>query len=183
MGDMVGSRQKFLILLLLFTMTISLTSCGNSGPRTTTIEEQLKYHKEDSAEGRSARILKCLSEDDKETLKDMFSPKAKRRKRLDKEIDKAMRFFDGKAVDGWKVQGGSGGAAYDYGKITYKEANPYIYPLKTNTGKVYAIYGYSYIVNKKEPDRVGLNAITIIEAPDDNYTDYSNAPEVTIGTP
>ena len=48
---------------------------------------------------------------------------------------------------------------------------------------MYAIYGYSYIVNKKEPDKVGLNAITIIEAPDDNYTDYSNTPEITIGTP
>ena len=33
------------------------------------------------------------------SLKDMFSPKAKRRKRLDKEIDKAMEFFEGKVLE------------------------------------------------------------------------------------
>ena len=171
MDSIVGSKSKYITICVSLILIMILSACE-------------KYIDADIAGEKAGKIIiECLSNDDKETLKSMFSEKERNRKELDLEIDKAMKFFDGKAVDGWKVQGGSGGAAYDYGKITYKEANPYIYPLKTNTGKVYAIYGYSYIVNKKEPDKVGLNAITIIEAPDDNYTDYSNAPEVTIGTP
>lgn len=171
MDSMVGQKSKYITIFISLILIMTLSACE-------------KYIYTDIAGEKAGKIIiECLSNDDKETLKSMFSEKERNRKELDLEIDKAMRFFDGKAVDGWKVQGGSGGAAYDYGKITYKESNPYIYPLKTNTGKVYAIYGYSYIVNKKEPDKVGLNAITIIEAPDDNYTDYSNAPEVTIGTP
>ena len=180
MGDMVGSRQKFLILLLLFTMTISLTSCGNSGPRTTTIEEQLKHRKEDSAEGRSARILKCLSEGDKETLKDMFSPKAKRRKRLDKEIDKAMEFFEGRVEKYITNIDGGDEIEVDKGKTTFYSKSLRIRKIQTDTGKIYTIYGLYYRVNDKDPESIGLSYLSIYDYTDRDPYDL-NAPSVDIG--
>jgi len=180
MGDMVESRQKFLILLLLFTMTISLTSCGNSEPPTTTIEEQLKYHKEDSAEGRSARILKCLSEGGKETLKDMFSPKAKRRKRLDKEIDKAMEFFEGKVLEYYPYVSGGDDLAIDNGKTTLYSESIQIKKIKTDSDKIYSIYGLYYTVNDKDPESIGLSYLSIYDYTDRDPYDL-NAPSVDIG--
>ena len=179
MGDMVGSRQKFLILLLLFTMTISLTSCGNSGPRTTTIEEQLKYHNEDSAEGRSARILKCLSEGDKETLKDMFSPKAKRRKRLDKEIDKAMEFFEGRVEKYITNIDGGDEIEVDKGKTTFYSKSLQIKKIQTDAGKTYTIYGLYYRVNDNDPESIGLRYLSIFDTTGRDYE--MNSPSVDIG--
>ncbi len=179
MGDMVGSRQKLLILLLLFTMTISLSSCGNSEPPTTTIEEQLKYHNEDSAEGRSARILKCLSEDDKETLKDMFSPKAKRRKRLDKEIDKAMEFFEGKVEKYITNIDGGDEIEVDKGKTTFYSKSLQIRKIQTDKGKIYTIFGLYYRVNDKEPESIGLRYLSIFDITGREY--ITGSPSVDIG--
>ena len=179
MGDMVGSRQKFLILLLLFTMTISLTSCGNSGPRTTTIEEQLKHRKEDSAEGRSARILKCLSEGDKETLKDMFSPKAKRRKRLDREIDKAMEFFEGRVEKYITNIDGGDEIEVDKGKTTFYSKSLRIRDIETDAGKIYTIFGLYYRVNDKDPESIGLRYLSIFDITGREY--ITGSPSVDIG--
>jgi hypothetical protein len=179
MGDMVGSRQKFLILLLLFTMTISLTSCGNSEPPTTTIEEQLKYHNEDSAEGRSARILKCLSEGDKETLKDMFSPKAKRRKRLDKEIDKAMEFFEGRVEKYFTDIDGGDEIEVDKGKTTFYSKSLLIRDIQTDAGKTYTIFGLYYRVNDKDPESIGLRYLSIFDITGREY--ITGSPSVDIG--
>jgi len=164
-------------------MTISLSSCGNSEPPTTTIEDEFKYYSEDSVEGRCARILKCLSEGDKETLKDMFSPKAKRRKRLDKEIDKAMEFFEGKVInDDW--------ISFRDGERTVPEKldiattlDPYVYYIKTDKGKTYAIYGVTIIVNEKDIDDVGIIGLIIFESDDKEWPSFENAPKVIIGTP
>ena len=178
MGDMVGSRQKFLILLLLFTMTISLTSCGNSEPRTT-IDRHLQ-HSKDSVEGRCARILKCLSDGDKETLKDMFSPKAKRRKRLDKEIDKAMEFFEGKVEKYITNIDGGDEIEVDKGKTTFYSKSLLIRDIQTDAGKTYTIYGLYYRVNDKDPESIGLSYISIYDYTDRDPYDL-NAPSVDIG--
>ncbi len=178
MGDMVGSRQKILILLLLFTMTISLSSCGNSEPRTT-IDRHLQ-HSKDSVEGRCARILKCLSDGDKETLKDMFSPKAKRRKRLDKEIDKAMEFFEGKVLEYYPYVSGGDDLAIDNGKTTLYSESIQIKKIKTDSDKIYSIYGLYYTVNDKDPESIGLSYLSIYDYTDRDPYDL-NAPSVDIG--
>jgi len=160
-------------------MTISLSSCGNSEPPTTTIEDEFKYYSEDSVEGRCARILKCLSDGDKETLKDMFSPKAKRRKRLDKEIDKAMEFFEGKVEKYFTDIDGGDEIEVDKGKTTFYSKSLQIKKIQTDTGKTYTIFGLYYRVNDKDPESIGLRYLSIFDITGREY--ITGSPSVDIG--
>ena len=95
MDSMVEQKSKYITICVSLILIMILSACD-------------KYIDADIAGEKAGKIIiECLSNDDKETLKSMFSEKERNRKELDLEIDKAMKFFDGKAVDGWKVQGGS----------------------------------------------------------------------------
>ena len=178
---MVGSRQKFLILIISFITLLSLVSCeAYPAYYTTTIEDQLEYNSEDNLKRRCAKMLKALSENDKDTVKSMFSKKVKKRKELDKEIDKAMEFFEGKVLEYYSGVSGGDELEVDNGKTTYFALNIQIESIKTDAGKTYLIVGFYYVVNDYDPDSIGLRYISIYDYTNRDPYDL-NAPCVKVG--
>ena len=110
----------------------------------------------------------------------MFSPKAKRRKRLDKEIDKAMEFFEGKVEKYITNIDGGDEIEVDKGKTTFYSKSLQIRKIQTYAGKTYTIYGLYYRVNDKDPESIGLSYISIYDYTDRDPYDL-NAPSVDIG--
>ena len=179
---MVGSRQKFLIIIISFISLLSLTSCEKllENREITTIEDELEYNLEDTLKGRCAKMLKALSENDKETIKSMFSKKVKKRKELDKEIDKAMEFFEGKVLEYYYDVSGGDEMDVDNGKTTFFSLSIQIKLIKTDANKTYFIYGLYYVINDKDPDSIGLRYISIYDYTDRDLYDL-NAPCVKVG--
>ena len=178
---MVGSRQKILIIIVSFITLISMTSCVEfSKPHATTIDEELEYNMDDNLKRRCAKMLKALSENDKETIKSMFSKKVKKRKEFDKEIDKAMEFFEGKVLEYDSYVSGGDEVSVDNGKITFFTLSIQIESIKTDANKTYSIFGLYYVVNDKDPDSIGLRYISIYD--DTNKKGYDfNSPVVKVG--
>jgi hypothetical protein len=178
---MVGSRQKFLILIISFITLLSITSCETyPASYTTTIDKELEYNLDDNLKRRCAKLLKALSENDKETVKSMFSKKVKKRKEIDKEIDKAMEFFEGKVLEYDSYVSGGDEVSVDNGKITFFTLSIQIESIKTDANKNYSIFGLYYVVNDKEPDSIGLRYISIYD--DTNKKGYDfNSPVVKVG--
>ena len=173
---MVGSRQKFLILIISFITLLSLVSCkAYPAYYTTTIEDQLKYNSDDNLKRRCAKMLKALSENDKETIKSMFSKKVKKRKELDKEIDKAMEFFEGKVLEYYSGVSGGDELEVDNGKTTYFSLSIQIKSIKTDANKTYSIYGLYYVVNDDDPDSIGLRYISIYDDTNEKENEISTS--------
>ena len=173
---MVGSRQKFLILIISFITLLSLVSCeAYPAYYTTTIEDQLEYNSEDNLKSRCAKMLKALSENDKETIKSMFSKKVKKRKELDKEIDKAMEFFEGKVLEYYSGVSGGDELEVDNGKTTYFSLSIQIKSIKTDANKTYSIYGLYYVVNDDDPDSIGLRYISIYDDTNEKEDEISTS--------
>ena len=177
---MVGSRQKILILIVSFITLISMTSCVEfSKPHATTIDEELEYNLDDNLKRRCAKMLKALSENDKDTVKSMFSKKVKKRKELDSEIDKAMEFFEGKVLEYNSSVSGGDEVSVDNGKITFFTLSIQIKSIKTDANKTYSIYGLYYVINDKDPDSIGLRYINIYDTTGKDYE--MNSPSVDVG--
>ena len=198
------TKRKIFTLLLSFSMIFTITSCTKKEEKAKlTVEtnkvdnnkvnqysekhvEEVDYKEFSDVElGRekAKKIIKCFSEGDKETLKSMFTEKIRKRKEMDTEIDKAMEFFEGKVInDDW--------ISFRDGERTVPEKldisttlDPYVYYIKTDKGKTYAIYGVTIIVNEKDIDDVGIIGLIIFESDDKELPSFENAPKVIIGTP
>jgi len=145
-----------------------------------TVQEELEYNMDDNLKRRCAKMLKALSENDKETIKSMFSKKVKKRKELDKEIDKAMEFFEGKVLEYDSYVSGGDEVSVDNGKITFFTLSIQIESVKTDKNKTYVIVGLYYVVNDKDPDSIGLRYISIYDYSNREPYDL-NAPSVDVG--
>jgi len=203
-GAIMLTKRKIFTLLLSFSMIFTITSCTKKEEKAKlTVEtnkvdnnkvnqysekhvEEVDYKEFSDVElGRekAKKIIKCFSEGDKETLKSMFTEKIRKRKEMDTEIDKAMEFFEGKVInDDW--------ISFRDGERTVPEKldisttlDPYVYYIKTDKGKTYAIYGVTIIVNEKDIDDVGIIGLIIFESDDKEWPSFENAPKVIIGTP
>jgi hypothetical protein len=120
-------------------------------------------------------MLKALSENDKETVKSMFSKKVKKRKELDKEIDKAMEFFEGKVLEYYSGVSGGDELEVDNGKTTYFSLSIQIKSIKTDANKTYSIYGLYYVVNDDDPDSIGLRYISIYDDTNEKENEISTS--------
>ena len=174
---MVGSRQKILIIIVSFIVLLSLTSCEKllENREITTIEDELEYNLEDTLNGRCAKMLKALSENDKDTVKSMFSKKVKKRKELDSEIDKAMEFFEGKVLEYHYDVSGGDEMDVDNGKTTFFSLSIQIKSIKTDANKTYSIYGLYYVINDKDPDSIGLRYISIYDDTNEKENEISSS--------
>ena len=173
---MVGSIQKILIIIVSFITLISMTSCVEfSKPHATTIDEDLEYNLDDNLKRRCAKLLKALSEKDKDAVKSMFSKKVKKRKELDSEIDKAMEFFEGKVLEYNSSVSGGDEINVDNGKITFFTLSIQIKSIKTDANKTYSIYGLYYVVNDKDPDSIGLRYISIYDETNEKGNEISSS--------
>ena len=138
---------KKILIILLATCLLLGTGCVN-------LENEEKQH--------CKEVIRCLSEDDTEGLKNMFCVETQNSKDLDEQIEAGMEFFDGKVLS-YNEPICSGGESVTNGKIVEHDYGGDIMKIKTDTGKIYSLMVYEYLVNEDNPDIVGISEIDIYD--------------------
>ena len=101
-------------------------------------------------------ILKCIQENDADTLKSLFTPDIQQKPELDEQIYSFLNFIDGEIVSYSEPFGERGGGEYRYGETVYQELYGSISNIQTDTGKNYRITHNAIFINKKNPDNLGV---------------------------
>ena len=101
-------------------------------------------------------ILKCIQENDADTLKSLFTPDIQKKPELDEQIHSFLNFIDGEIVSYSQPFGERGGGEYRYGETVYQELYGSISNIQTDTGKIYRITHNAIFINKKNPDNLGV---------------------------
>ena len=154
---------KSAIILILTALSLAaLSSCGfpwsrerSSGKRIVNTEvEQQKIAKS---------ILKAFDEQDQEALKSLFCEKSQAIPELDEQIQAAMDFYEGKMVsyDDSSIWT-SDGQRREAGIITRVTTGGRIRYIETDAGKHYTIAFSNHLVNKDDPDKVGISKLRIM---------------------
>ena len=105
-------------------------------------------------------IIRCLEEKDAKSLKTLFSVEVSNAVDIDKQIQEAMEFYDGKTIKNgefnhcslWQSDSESGRYVY---KCTHSE----MFDIITESGKVYSLDIINVVVDDKNPDKLGLRSI------------------------
>lgn len=116
------------------------------------------------AKQQCKEILRCLDDNDSDGLRSMFCNKSKAYLTLDKQIQDAMDFFEGRTIS-YNILLSSGGTSYENGVITSCDIYPFIKDIVTDAQKKYRIRFCEYIVCKENSDKEGISEI-IIESED-----------------
>ena len=101
-------------------------------------------------------ILKCIQENDAETLKSLFTPDIQKKLELDEQIHSFLNFIDGEIVSYSEPFGERGGGEVRYGETVYQELYGSISNIQTDTGKNYRITHNAIFINKNNPDNLGV---------------------------
>lgn len=101
-------------------------------------------------------ILKCIQENDADTLKSLFTPDIQQKPELDEQIYSFLNFIDGEIVSYSEPFGERGGGEYRYGETVYQELYGSISNIQTDTGKNYRITHNAIFINKNNPDNLGV---------------------------
>lgn len=148
--------SKIILGITLSLVMILLTSC-----RRIDFSQPWSMDRESIRVGKA--ILNALSEHDEEAFSDLFCKRVKEQEGFSEQVKQAMLFFEGEIAD-FPNEGdltSSGEQECNGGKVTYMQLDDVIREIKTNSGKVYSIFYYCYIVNTEEPDEEGVVKITI----------------------
>lgn len=94
---------------------------------------------------------------------------------MDKEIDKATEFFEGKVLEYYYDVSGGDEMDVDNGKTTFFSLSIQIKSIKTDANKTYSIYGLYYVVNDKDPDSIGLRYISIYDETNEKGNEISSS--------
>ena len=100
-------------------------------------------------------ILKCIQENDADTLKSLFTPDIQKKPELDEQIHSFLNFIDGEIVS-YDQHGGRSRRHVKYGETIYEEVYSIINNIRTDTGKIYRITHNANFINKKNPDNLGV---------------------------
>lgn len=125
-----------------------------------------KYSAGDSiySEKIMLEILECFDKKDKERLKSLFSDEVKKESTLEEEIDKAFLLYQGKSVE-YDILYATGVAQAnkENGEYTFKNAEPKLYGIRTDSGKVYSLIYGSVLVNQDNPNSEGVTWIQLFD--------------------
>ena len=110
----------------------------------------------------SNKILRCLDENDAESLKALFCEEMQNNIDLAEQIETAFNFFDGEVVSYDNISVGSG-ESVDSGVLTDSHIIPVINGIKTDSEKTYKITFLSYITLAQREQYEGINYIIIRE--------------------
>lgn len=156
------------VLAVILLIPIFLSGCFNSSG---------EYHTPDEIAILQAKgIIICIQNKDSERLKSLFCEEIKNRDSIDSEIEKLFNFIDGEIIsyDEPYVSGHSKSTTPEGIEMLGVGGN--IYNIKTDTGKNYVLYFYSYHINKEDEDSVGVTIVTIFDEdtydPEEGYPDY-----------
>ena len=106
-------------------------------------------------------ILKCIQENDADTLKSLFTPDIQKKPELDKQINSFLNFIDGEIVSYSEPFGERGGGEVRDGETVYQELYGSISNIQTDTGKNYRITHNAIFINKNNPDNLGVYYLEI----------------------
>ena len=143
--------KKTTYVIILLTLMIAIFS-GCSNWELINSEKRAKQKCED--------ILKYLESGDKEGLKNMFCNKILSTEDLDKQIEEAIDFFEGKTIS-YEAKTSSGRSSAENGEITRLKVSPSIEDIITDADKKYEIKFYLYIVCAEDKDKEGVSEISI----------------------
>jgi hypothetical protein len=155
--------KRFVSIITVIMLAVSLLSCSkNNGTR---------YIRDDRtiSDARFEKIVECLENNDRETLKNMFSVNAvKEAKDLDGSIEYVMDFYKGKLISkDYALQ--SSDSKEDGVKTS--ELKGY-YEVKADKDE-YLIFFVDKVVDNKNPDNMGLYMLQIIKLKDiGKYCDW-----------
>ncbi len=147
--------KKILCVILLIINMVSMCGCANGAPN-------------EFKEGKSLalEVLRCLDEEDTESLKSLFCEEVQSTHNLDEEIKEAMEYYDGKTVEYRNIQIGGGDSVRD-GKIVKLDIVPVVRNVETDAQKKYNIAIHSYLIYEEKPSCVGITYINIIDKDND----------------
>ena len=156
--------MKKVIMSFLISMLYLLSATGCN------IDENILHAGETSTQ-YAGIILDCFKgNSEPDTLKTLFCEKVSSTHNLDDEILSAIEFIDGNIIDdGEWSRMSAGGQAWDNGELTDCHIKPLMKSIKTDTGKIYDISFYAYLVYYNK-EYVGITRITIFAENDEEYT-------------
>ena len=154
--------NKLIVSIMLILSMLFLSSCFIGGSRTDMLN---KSNDEENARARMESIYEALKNEDKETLKAMFSEQAlSDADDFDGNLDKLFDFFDGE-FDSWeKITGLNVEESNDHGHVTKRvQTSFYLYTDKQK----YCIELEDFPVDTDHPDNVDLYLLLVVKAEDE----------------
>ena len=106
-------------------------------------------------------VIRCLDEDDVETLYSLFSEDDKSEHTLERQIKKAMEAYDGKSVSCDEFSCGQGSIKVYYGYYSLKTVSVKYRKIETDLDEEYYIHVVICLVNDENPECIGVRRIYI----------------------
>lgn len=135
--------KKVLSIFLILAVCFCFSGCS-SKPSTIDIAKDILY---------------CFDNRDDEGLKRLFC-EAISKDSLNSQIETAFDIYDGKSVSYSSISTPSQKSIRN-GETALLQINPLIRHIETDTGMEYAIKFYTYRINKKNPEKVGVYFISL----------------------
>ena len=129
---------------------------------------------------RQTEIMECFVNKNGETLKSFFCEYVMENyPDIDTQIDKALNFLDGKIVSYDEP------FSYELGGLDHKYYGSFTDNIITDNGTGYKIIFHGYLTNDKEPKKIGITCITVINITEGEKlpNDAPEAERVYIGEP
>ena len=143
------------IIAVLLSVSCLMNGCDRFGHIDSGIE----------GEKLSLKLLQYLSENDSDSLKNMFCERTRNSPDFNQEIEDVLEFFEGEVTSHDSLVGKtSDSKSMDNGKITRLYIVPDITSVETDEGKTYEIWFHTYLVNADHPDLVGIMQIVIVRS-------------------
>ncbi len=106
-------------------------------------------------------VIRCLDEDDKDTLKMMFSPHVRESENFDEEFNELFEVYDGKHVSYKRISFPSTSGSKEYGEWIYKDLSYRVYDIVCDNGNNYTLDFVDCTAYPKQ-DHIGLHIIAIM---------------------
>lgn len=113
------------------------------------------------AESTIETVLKCLDENDSQTLKELFSESVILKYDVDKQIEDAMTFYEGKSNSYDDVRNGIRRADFRKDHYVYKSIRTVMGNIITDNNKTYTIELEYILVDDKDETNIGLSKLFV----------------------
>ena len=107
-------------------------------------------------------VIRCLDEDDKDTLKMMFSPHVRESENFDEEFNELFEVYNGKHVSHSYIALPSESGSKAYGEWIYKDLGYRVYDIVCDNGNKYTLHFNDCTAYPKQ-DHIGLRFVSIMK--------------------
>lgn len=162
-----GNKPMFLkkILVLLIFSLCSFVLCSCDMPSIVN-RSSSEYNPSDwsaddypFAEETMMTVLKSFDEKDKKTLKDLFSKSNVSEFDLDKQIEEALKCYEGKSTSHDDVRSGISESHFNKDHYEYKSIRTVMDNIMTDNDKAYMIEFIYVLVDEEDETQIGLDTL------------------------